>query len=580
MIRKSGWLIFIVLCAVMFALVYLLAGFALRIGATAVLEKAVGAEVNIDNVSVSLAPLAVTVTELQITDKNQPSHNSVSFARASASLELWPALLGYHVIDELTVDGFVYGAQRTAPGRVYRGINANAEEPLDLAAVINVDLPSAEELIARANLQTGVRGEALQQQAIAQQKQLAELAKQLPNKDTLADIEAQIKALQANKIENTADLADKTKQLEALQETLKVEREKLQKIQQQLAASRAQLQQSVTELRQANEADWRRLQQLANLDGGGLAPLSQLLLGDVWGKRIAQLESIYRLVKPYIPAAKDTAEGESESPLATRILPLPHQPYPNFWVKKARVNWLIGGGQATISLTDITTQHGLIDAATRFNLAVERLPEMVNFKLDGDFKIMQQMIAHATWQLDGYSLEALAIGKGDNALTLSSGLLDSSGSLSLLNDQITQEARMLLQKPDFSSAGNAYLQQLVALLAQQETIPITFSANGELSHPEVKIRSTLDKVIGDALLGEAKAKVAKLQTQLRGQLDSQLQQQLGKQNEWLSVLDKQDGEAAALQTRIDELLKAKLNAVKDNAKAKVKERFLKPLENK
>ena len=86
MIRKSGWLIFLVLTAALLALVYLFAGFAIRLGMVYSLEAAVGAEVNIDDVSVKLAPLAVEIRGVQITDKNKPTHNSISFTEARAAL--------------------------------------------------------------------------------------------------------------------------------------------------------------------------------------------------------------------------------------------------------------------------------------------------------------------------------------------------------------------------------------------------------------------------------------------------------------------------------------------------------------
>ena len=74
MIRKSGWLVFIIFFTALLALVYLLAGPAIRLGMVYSLEKAVGAEVNINSVSLKLAPLALQVEDLQITNAANPSH--------------------------------------------------------------------------------------------------------------------------------------------------------------------------------------------------------------------------------------------------------------------------------------------------------------------------------------------------------------------------------------------------------------------------------------------------------------------------------------------------------------------------
>ena len=295
MIRKSGWLIFLTLLAVVLALVYLFLGTAIRLGMVYTLEKAAGAEVNISNVSVSLAPLTLNVSELQITDNANPSHNSISFSNARAALEVWPALLGYYVVNDLSVDGLAYGTLRSSPGKVFRGPNADPADKVDFQQLLRLDLPDADELLARADLKTVERGEELTQLAKSQQQVLRDLKSQLPDREKLEQIQAEIKALTASKIENAADLTAKAAQLKNLQDTLRIEQQKLKNVQQTLSQSRQQLQQAVTAIREASSSDWQKLQDLANIGDGGLAPISQILLGDFWGERIGQLEAVYRL---------------------------------------------------------------------------------------------------------------------------------------------------------------------------------------------------------------------------------------------------------------------------------------------
>lgn len=579
MIRKSGWLVFIVFVAALLALVYLLAGPAIRLGMVYSLEKTVGAEVNISKVSLELAPLALRINNLQITDAARPTHNSISFGHARAALELWPALLGYYVINDLSVDGLQYAAERKREGKVYRVPGAEGEK-IDFAALLQVDLPDADELIARANLQTPAKAEALQQLAATEQQQLKALQQQLPTKDTLAQYQADITALTDSKIANAADLAAKAEQLQQLKDKLKAEKAKLEQVKQQLSSSKDALAQAVAALKAASKADYAKVQQLANLSDGGLAGISQILLGDLWGERIAQLQSLYLLVKPYIPedfGSSETAPEKEEIILPNRILPLPSQPYPDFWVKQARVNWLIGGGEATLSLQDITAQHQLINSATKFALDVRQLPRLAQFNLQGDFAILQQMITNISWKLDGLNLQPLLLGKGESALELANGLLQSDGTLKLVDNQLQQQASVLLQQANFSTEGNKYLQQLAQLLNQQAQIPLNIAASGLISQPDVSIRSSLDKILGDALLGEAKQKVAAYQQQLQSKLDSQLQQQLGLQGDWSTLLQQQDAEVADISASIEQMLESKLADLKDQAKDKLKDKLLNKL---
>jgi uncharacterized protein (TIGR03545 family) len=584
MIRKSGWLVFIVFFAALLALVYLFAGPAIRIGMVYSLEKAVGAEVNISKVSLELAPLALRVNNLQITDAAKPTHNSLSFDHARAALELWPALLGYYVIEELTVDGLQYGAQRNSEGAVYRQPGVEGEK-VDIAKLLQVDLPDADELIARANLQTPAKAEALKQLAATEQQQLKGLQDQLPTKDTLAQYQAEVKALTDSKIANAADLAAKAQQLQQLKDKLNAEKAKLQQVKQQLTQSKDSLQQAVAELKAASSEDYAKVQQLANLSDGGLAGISQILLGDLWGQRIAQLQSLYLLAKPYLPESKpdslpqgsNDSLAEPEVVLPNRILPLPDQPYPDFWVKQARVNWLIGGGEASIALQDITAQHALINSATKFSLDVKQLPQLAAFNVSGDFAILEQMVTNLNWQLEGLNLKPVTLGKGDSALDLAAGLISSGGKLNLTDNRITQQANVVLSAANFNSSGNKYLQQLASLLNQQQQIPFNIATTGLISAPDVSIRSSLDKLLGDALLGEAKQKVAAYQSELQAKLNSQLQSGLAGQQDWAALLTQQDGAVTEAGSSIETMLNAKLADVKDQAKDKLKDKLLNKL---
>ncbi|MDP5142140.1 TIGR03545 family protein [Rheinheimera baltica] len=579
MIRKSGWLVFIVFFAALLALVYLLAGPAIRVGMVYSLEKAVGAEVNINKVSLELAPLALRINDLQITDAAKPSHNSISFGHARAALEVWPALLGYYVIDELTVDGLQYGAQRSSIGDVYREPSQDGEK-VDIAALLQVDLPDADELIARANLQTPAKAEALKQLALVEQQKLKTLQDKLPTKDVIAQYQADIKALTDSKITDAADLAKKVEQLSQLKDKLKTEQATLVEAKQLLTHSQSALANAVTELKDASKADYAKVQQLANLSDGGLAGISQILLGDLWAQRITQLQSLYVLAKPYLPeqgAASDTADATPEVVLPNRVLPLPNPPYPNFWVKRANVNWLIGGGEATITLQDITAQHALIDRATQFTVDVKQLPQLSALNINGDFAIMDKMITNLNWTLEGLTLQATQFGKDDTALDLAAGMITSNGKLKLTDNQINQQASVVLNGGNFSSSGNKYLQQLASLLNKQQQIPLNIATTGLISQPVVSIRSSLDKVLGDALLGEAKQKVAAYQSELQAKLNTQLQSGLAGQQDWAALLTQQDGEVADISDNIENMLNAKLADVKDQAKDKLKDKLFNKL---
>ena len=561
--KKLLWLIPVSLITLV-VVAYLLANSIIKTVLTSELEQVTGAEVNIDSVSLRLLPVSVNLSGVQLTDPAKPEFNSISFSNAYARVDPWPALKGYYVVEELEVSELAYGSKRTKPGKVYRVPPAN-DNALDLASLLQVEIPTADAILARANLQTLQQGAALKQLAEQQQQKFTELRQQLPTAEQLAEFQASVKALTESKISDASELAAKTQQFNALQQQLRAERDKLRDLQQSLLQSRDSLSSAVTALRSAADQDWQQLQQLANIQQGGLAPIFQILLGDVWAREIQKLEALYQLAKPYL---QQDGEPAPAKPLD------PNQPYPDFWVKQARVHLLLAGTESTIQMQDITTQHQLINnVATRFSLDVAGLPKLNTFKLNGDFAILEQMITNLSWQLDGMALENLTLGREQTALTLLAGLFSANGSLQLTDDQLKQQAKVLLKNANFDKTGNRYLDQLVGLLNQQGQIPLDVLAEGLISNPQVTIRSSLDRMLGDALLGEARQKIAQLQTQLRSELDNRLQQQLAGQQEWLSLLQQQETNSKAIEAKLEELLSAKMGNLQDQLRNRLLDRL-------
>ncbi|WP_423187521.1 TIGR03545 family protein [Alishewanella sp. d11] len=528
------------------------------------LETVTGAEVNVDRVSLRLMPVSLQISGVQLTDPAKPAFNSLSFAKAYAKVDPWPALKGYYIVEELEITELAYGSARQQPGKVYRPPVAN-DNALDLASLLQVELPTAADIMARANLQTVQQGEKLKQLALTQQQQLQQLRQQLPDATKLAELQTNIKALTESRITDAADLAAKTQQFNALQQQVKAEWDQLRAMQQSLTQSRDSLTAAVQAVRQAAEQDWQQLQQLANIQEGGLAPIFQILLGDIWAKEIQKLEALYQLAKPYLQQAGEPAPAK---PLD------PNQPYPDFWVKNAKLHLLLAGTESTITMQDITTQHQLINnVATRFKLDVKGLPKLNTLQLNGDFAILDQMITNLSWQLEGMALEQVTLGGEQNALTLLAGLLSANGSLKLTDDQLKQQAKVLLKNANFAQTGNRYLDPLVNLLNQQSQIPFDVLAEGVISNPQVTVRSALDRMLGDALLGEAKQKIAQLQTQLRADLDSRLTEQLGAQQAWLSLLQQQESEGKAIEAQLESLLGAKMGNLQDQLKDRLLNRL-------
>jgi uncharacterized protein (TIGR03546 family) len=89
------------------------------------MTKANGAEVNLENLDLSLGG-SVSVTGIQVTDPNKPANNQVAIDKIAADASIYDLLLGRLVMQNVEVSNVRFDEKRAAPGEV---VEKPAEEP-------------------------------------------------------------------------------------------------------------------------------------------------------------------------------------------------------------------------------------------------------------------------------------------------------------------------------------------------------------------------------------------------------------------------------------------------------------------
>ena len=145
--RKSG----VVFCAVVVALLVVfelafadsLARWSIKSG----IEAAVGAEVNVTDVDVSLFGGRVSIGGLQITDRDKPTHNLVEVEKLTTDVGIVDLLARRFVIDELVIDAVRTGTKRERPGYVL--VAPTKVEPPKTDTAVSEYFEKGEELLAK-----------------------------------------------------------------------------------------------------------------------------------------------------------------------------------------------------------------------------------------------------------------------------------------------------------------------------------------------------------------------------------------------------------------------------------------------
>jgi len=129
-VRKVGVVLAVLLVGGFFAVSHFLQNTTIKDYATQTLTQSNGAEVNLENLGISVLSGNVAATGLQVTDAQKPEQNQVVVEKVSADASVYDLLLGRLVMETVEVSGVQFNQQRQSPGQVVE-VPAPEEEPFD-----------------------------------------------------------------------------------------------------------------------------------------------------------------------------------------------------------------------------------------------------------------------------------------------------------------------------------------------------------------------------------------------------------------------------------------------------------------
>ena len=145
LLRKSGIIVIGSVIVIGLAMEFLLLNMIIKSGIQSSISAATGAEVNIATAHLSMAKGELKLTELQVTDPDQPTHNMVQLDTLAVDISIRDLLRNTYVIDLMAGSTLKRNVLRASPGAVYEKPKAEKKAPQE-------DLPgkSLEDYFAKA----------------------------------------------------------------------------------------------------------------------------------------------------------------------------------------------------------------------------------------------------------------------------------------------------------------------------------------------------------------------------------------------------------------------------------------------
>lgn len=574
-IRWPGLAVFAGFVLLLVAISWLFLDAIIKVTLEHTLGRLNGAEVNIERVEHSWVPLSLTLAGIQVTDPNEPKNNRVQVGEASADISPTEIVLGRTLIEQLTMTGVRVNQPRESEGDVY--VMPDQEDVQNWASQswdkLTTSLPSVDDIVSQVDLRTEtVIDEA--KAAYEQQEQEVKAAREaLPSKDKLKEYEEKIKQITEGKVKGLSDIAARKKALDELKDSIRTDKEAVSNFRDEVKQAKEVVQQQIADLKNAPGNDIDRIKSFFSLDGSGLENVTGLLLGEKareWSKYVLLA---YEQLGPMLARSDNSATVEPVRGEGQRISFADDNAPPEFLIKKARTEFMVGDTIIDVDWQNITHQHNLLGQPTTYQARADNSDLWNAFNLNGELSLTDRGIdAKQQWQLKGAKLNNLGLSNSSElSANILSSMMDSDGTVLVRENKLDGKAMVRMLNLDLEAEGSSKLTSAVAgALKQLERLDITTNIGGDIQRPSLSFESDLDDQLGDALaqsaMGEADEKLA----EIKADLTAKVSEQLGGQQGLLENLTQWDNESGEQSKQLEELLKAKVG---DSLKDKLKSRL-------
>lgn len=533
-IRLWGVITFFVLGVLLALGWYLVAPIVIEKGIESAGSEALGAKVEIGQVNLALFPLRVEIGGLQAADPDQPMSNlfeakKINFAVDSSHL-LWKKIS----IDELTIDGIQLNTPRSSSGALQGG---RATEKLS-QKIASIDLPQMTEddikqMVAKADLITVKRLKQLDQTQV----QMQAYWKSALDKETLKErnraLQSEFDRLKKRAKENKMNLLTDRKAWKKLKKNIDKEQKSLTDLNKKLKADKNDLQQQIAGVRQGPKDDLNAVMTNMGL-GNGVAGLSDKFLGPQF--------------TPWIEKALSMTQGMTADENSTEQAPVysttrgqlvkfkDEQVFPDLLVKKINLNGKDNNWQLSGVGSNIGYFPWLVGKPAKLDLDITG-DGQANIAITSNWSSAEKMLTRVDSSLADWKVSNMKLMQTDQGSWLvNSGQLNSSlkGEFSL--EKVDLKLEVKLTNPNITAPEDlsGWQKTLANSLNQQKQITVDVSATGSFKKPEIKIKSSIEKLFSQAIGAKVKEQAEKL----KGKFSSAISERVGD----LSSLDNLTGD--------------------------------------
>jgi uncharacterized protein (TIGR03545 family) len=494
-------------------------------------EAAIGAKVEVAEVTTSLRGGEITITGIAAANPRKPMRNLLEAEQLRLEVDAAQLLRNRVVVRDGLIGGLQFDSERTTSGALEAAAEVDAG-PSALDPIISAaqgkalawfdDLSGRVEQDLMASLATPKVIDELEKRWPAQYEALKARAEGLRVKSK--EIEATFREVKKNPLRNLPQLEQLQQELAKTQAELKSTLAEIKGLPEQAKADRK----TIDAARKQDEQFFREHLKLANIDAG---ELNQYLLGETAGGYLSQTTYWIDQAQKFIPKKKMAPPSRSRG---TNVL-FAARKQPKFLVERVKL-----AGEARVSGQPLTFAGELVDAASEPELHDRPL----RMTLVGAGAIAGNVVVeldrrgdvpHDSLTIDvpKLLLADRTLGKADKlAVKVTPGEASIKADIHIDGDQLTGVIE--IHQSSTLAADTPMLRddRLAAVLQESlsgvDKLAATMHLSGTLKKPDLKIESNLGPQLAAGVNGAVRKYLTERKDRLVAKVQGQVDEQVAK----------------------------------------------------
>jgi len=565
-IRWPGLIGFVVVVGIVVALWFLFMDGIVRRTIERGGSTLVGAEVDLARAHVTLIPLGITLSGLQVTDPAAPATNSIEVSRIAFSLDSLNLLRRKVIISEMSAEGMQFGTARRKPGRVVVPPPKPPEETKKESALPSFAMPDVKTVLQQEKFESP----ALIEQAQADLKKMNEAwqnkVASMPDKAALDAYQGRIKKLKEAQKDGLKGLKSAGADALALTKDLNRDLDAVKKAKAEFGTDLAAAKTLVEKAEKSPLDDVRRIADKYSISSEGLANLSQTLFGGSVRGWIDKGVLWYGRLKPMFErSGEKKGNVQAVKPLRGRGVDVRFKearPLPDFLIGTVKASLQPEAGTFTGTIRNITPDQDVLGKPLTFAFAGSGLKAAQAANITGTLDHRKADLPDDALELAvrGYKAAGMTLSSAASLpVSLQEGTMDlelkGRRGVKVISARCVARVKGAKLNTGSDGSGGAFAKAIRSSLAKVSAFTLTADITGTPDNYQVKVSSDLDKVMKDAAGSLVREQRDRIEKELKKAVQEKTAAKLAGLKESMGGLGSQGGKLDGLQEKLKGLLK-------------------------